>query len=87
MAWAYDRPDGGRGFGFTGGHVHWNWANPNFRKLMLNAITWCAKADVPKGGVAVKTLTLEDLEANQDEPQPKDFNREAMREQIKKWNE
>ncbi len=87
VAWARERPDGGRGFGFTGGHVHWNWANPNFRKLMLNAITWCAKVEVPEGGVPSKTVTLEEIEANQDEPQPKDFNREAMREQIKKWNE
>ncbi|RMG38982.1 MAG: DUF1080 domain-containing protein, partial [Planctomycetota bacterium] len=27
VAWAYQRPDGGRGFGFTGGHVHWNWGH------------------------------------------------------------
>ena len=44
--------DGGRGFGFTGGHVHWNWADPNFRKLVLNAIVWCAKAEVPPEGVS-----------------------------------
>jgi type 1 glutamine amidotransferase len=87
VAWAHERQDGGRGFGFTGGHVHWNWANPNFRKLMLNAITWCAKAEVPKEGVPSKALTLEDLAANQDETPPKNFNREAMQAQIKKWNE
>ncbi|TXH01385.1 MAG: hypothetical protein E6R05_05725, partial [Candidatus Moraniibacteriota bacterium] len=23
-AWAFERPDGGRSFGFTGGHFHWN---------------------------------------------------------------
>ena len=27
MMWAYNRPDGGRGFGFTGGHKHINWGN------------------------------------------------------------
>ena len=32
VAWAFDRPDGGRGFGFTGLHNHLNWRNPNFRK-------------------------------------------------------
>jgi hypothetical protein len=26
MAWAYERPNGGRGFGFTGGDIHKNWA-------------------------------------------------------------
>src|SRR5262249_36817890 len=40
VAWAFERADGGRGFGFTGGHFHRNWANDNFRKLVLNAILW-----------------------------------------------
>ncbi|NQZ58428.1 MAG: ThuA domain-containing protein, partial [Lentisphaeraceae bacterium] len=26
LLWAYERQDGGRGFGFTGGHFHNNWA-------------------------------------------------------------
>ena len=39
---------GGRGFGFTGGHDHWNWGDPNFRKLVLNAIVWCAQGEVPE---------------------------------------
>ena len=38
VAWAAERENGGRGFGFTGGHFHWNWADPNFRKVVLNAI-------------------------------------------------
>lgn len=66
-AWAFERPDGGRGFGFTGGHFHANWGNDNQRKLLLNAILWTAKADVPAEGVASK-VTAEELEANQDEP-------------------
>ncbi len=51
LAWAVERPDGGRGFGFTGGHDHKNWGNPNFRKLVLNAILWIAKVEVPSSGV------------------------------------
>ncbi|NIP92476.1 MAG: ThuA domain-containing protein, partial [Akkermansiaceae bacterium] len=27
VAWAYERPNGGRGFGFTGGHFHQNWGH------------------------------------------------------------
>jgi hypothetical protein len=69
-AWAFERKDGGRGFGFTGGHVHWNWGDDNFRKLVLNAIAWCAKADVPADGVGIKPVSQEELEANQDEPKP-----------------
>jgi len=41
-AWAYERPGGGRGFGYTGGHYHANWDNTNARELVLNAIEWVA---------------------------------------------
>ncbi len=68
MMWAVERPDGGRGFGFTGGHFHDNWGNENFRKTILNALLWLAKVDVPKDGVP-STLTKEDLDANLD-PKP-----------------
>lgn len=42
LAWAYERPGGGRGFGYTGGHFHANWENDNVRQLVLNAIAWTA---------------------------------------------
>ena len=85
VAWARVRPDGGRGFGFTGGHWHWNWANDNFRTVVLNGIAWVAKLDIPPGGVPSKTPTLEALEANQDKPQPKDFDREKVRKMMEHW--
>jgi putative membrane-bound dehydrogenase-like protein len=83
MAWAAERDGGGRGFGFTGGHDHWNWGDPNFRKVMLNAIVWCAHGEVPKSGVESPTVTLKDLESNQDYPVPPGFNREDIRKRIK----
>ncbi len=82
VAWAAEREDGGRGFGFTGGHFHWNWGDPNFRKVVLNAIVWCAKGEVPEEGVQVKPITLAELEKNQDEPQPASFNRDAIRQRL-----
>ena len=51
MMWAIERADGGRGVGFTGGHVHKNWLEPNYRKVVLNALLWISKVDVPTGGV------------------------------------
>ena len=39
--------------GFTGGHFHDNWGNENFRKVVLNAIVWVAKGDVPPQGIPV----------------------------------
>jgi len=70
VSWAYERPQGGRGFGFTGGHFHWNWANDDFRKIVLNALVWISGGDVPPGGVPSRTPTRTDLEANQDYPPP-----------------
>ncbi len=51
VAWARERSDGGRGFGATLGHFHTNWQSVNFRRMVLNAIVWVAKRDVPAGGV------------------------------------
>ena len=62
LAWAYNRPAGGRGFGFTGGHIHANWKNDSFRKLVLNAIVWTAQMDVPQNGVSTATPSLEELD-------------------------
>jgi hypothetical protein len=65
MMWVYERPDGGRGLGFTGGHTHTNWGDPNQRKVMLNGLLWLAKVDVPAKGV-VDHITAEDLTQNLD---------------------
>jgi hypothetical protein len=61
MAWAYERPAGGRGFGFTGLHVHGNLANDSVRKCLLNGAAWIAKLEIPKDGVPSKTPSEEDL--------------------------
>ena len=65
MMWAVQRDDGGRGFGFTGGHKHVNWGNENYRKVVLNALLWIAKVEVPVTGVA-STISEADLAANLD---------------------
>ncbi len=62
VAWASEQDGRGRGFGFTGGHDHWNWGNDDFRKLVLNAIVWCAGAEVPPDGVSSNSLSRGELE-------------------------
>jgi type 1 glutamine amidotransferase len=69
LAWAYERPEGGRGFGCTGAHFHKNWENDDFRKLMLNALVWTAGLDVPADGVS-SAVSADDLAANLDDKQP-----------------
>ncbi|MDB5321942.1 MAG: rane-bound dehydrogenase domain protein [Phycisphaerales bacterium] len=70
MVWVAENKDpaynGQRGFGCTGGHVHWNWAQDSFRKAILNAIVWTAKGEVPTNGVESKRPTVQDLLANMD---------------------
>ena len=82
VAWAFDRADGGRGFGFTGLHRHWNFKDDDFRKLVLNAIAWTAKIDIPEDGIATKTPTEAELEANQD--YPKRVNRPGRKKRAAK---
>lgn len=67
LMWGIERPDGGRGVGFTGGHYHRNWSVDGFRKMVLNAIVWTAGVEVPADGVKSKPLTEEELNANLDD--------------------
>tara|TARA_R100001143_G_C3359413_1_gene134598 strand:+ start:5172 stop:6059 length:888 start_codon:yes stop_codon:yes gene_type:complete len=65
MSWVVDRKDGGRGFGFTGGHFHDNWGIDGFRTIVLNSLVWISGVDVPMEGVQC-TVTDEDLDENLD---------------------
>jgi hypothetical protein len=85
VAWARERKDAGRGFGFTGGHDHWNWGNRDFRTLVLNAIVWTAHGTVPEGGVPSKDLSVKDLQANQDYDVPGDFNPARIQAMLDEW--
>src|SRR5258706_8327254 len=67
VAWACQRPGGGRGFGFTGGPLSKNWGKRDFRKLGANWILWTARIGVPADGVRTK-ISAEELWEN---PYPK----------------
>lgn len=57
LGWVYEGA-GVRTFGFTGGHYHRNWADDNFRKLVLNGIVWTASVEVPAEGVRSKVSPM-----------------------------
>ncbi|NUN97434.1 MAG: ThuA domain-containing protein [Candidatus Omnitrophica bacterium] len=61
VAWAVERADGGRGFGFTGGHFLGNFFVENFRRMILNAILWTAHVEVPAGGVETRESRIRAL--------------------------
>jgi type 1 glutamine amidotransferase len=54
IAWAYERPDGGRSFGFGGMHYHKLWENASLRRLIAQGILWTLKLPIPKEGLPVK---------------------------------
>jgi type 1 glutamine amidotransferase len=65
MMWVVENKNRQRGFGFTGGHIHKNWGNDDFRKVVLNALVWAAHGEVPKDGIPSK-VTAEELAQNLD---------------------
>ncbi len=87
MAWATeDSATHHRGFGCSGGHVHWNWGHNQFRKFFLNAIVWTAGLDVPVDGVSPGVVTIDDMLQNHDEPIPADFNKARYQAMFDEWN-
>jgi len=78
LLWVVERPDGGRGMGFTGGHWHWSWGDDDFRTAVLNGIAWITRIDIPKDGIPSETPTLTELKENQDYPPRKDMTQQDV---------
>ena len=51
VAWVFERPDGGRSFGFVGLHFHANWQLPVYRRFVVQGVRWTLKLPIPEGGV------------------------------------
>src|SRR6266568_811159 len=47
VGWAFERPDGGRSFATTLGHPYKNFQIEPFRRMIVNAILWSARVNVP----------------------------------------
>jgi type 1 glutamine amidotransferase len=54
VAWSWERPDGGRSFGFSGLHFHDNWKLPEYRRLAAQGILWTLKLPIPEQGLPVE---------------------------------
>ena len=50
VGFAYERPDGGRSFSFTGLDAHSAWSLAGMRQLVVNGVLWSAQCDVPTKG-------------------------------------
>jgi hypothetical protein len=60
VAWAWERPDGGRSFGFSGLHFHDNWRLRPYRRLVAQGVLWTLRRPIPAEGLPVQ-VTDEDL--------------------------
>lgn len=47
VAWAWERPDRGRSFGFSGLHFHRNWQHAAYRRLVAQGIVWTLNLPIP----------------------------------------
>ena len=66
LMWGLERPDGGRGIGFTGGHWHHNWAHDLQRNAVLTGMLWVAGAKIPESGVQSTAVSEAELNKNLD---------------------
>lgn len=78
IAWAHERKDGGRAFGFTGCDLHKNWEAEGQRRLVVNGILWTAKVKVPAEGAAV-AIDPADLGANMDRKEAAPVKKKATK--------
>ncbi len=83
VAWAFEPDIGGRSFGFTGGHNHWNWSDRNQILLLTNAIRWAAGEEIESSGATALTPAIESLIKSQDEPIPADFHISHVKQQYR----
>ncbi|MCC5908338.1 MAG: ThuA domain-containing protein [Balneolaceae bacterium] len=86
VAWAFERPNGGRSFGFTGGHYHWNWGHNQFRRVVANAIVWTAGLEVPENGLQFSSITALQLAELTDDPIPDDWDHQEIQDMLDEAN-
>jgi type 1 glutamine amidotransferase len=53
VCWSWERPDGGRSFGFVGIHFHSNWQRPEYRRLVVQGILWTLQLPISEEGLGV----------------------------------
>ena len=70
IGWTFERSGGGRSFGFTGGHFHWNWGHEHYRRLVLNGIAWSAGVKIPERGMPSSDLSFAQLDHGMDGDTP-----------------
>lgn len=60
VAWAWERADQGRSFGFSGLHFHRNWQHEAYRRMIVQGVVWTMGLPIPEQGLDVE-INPEDL--------------------------
>lgn len=53
VCWAWDRPDRGRSFGFSGLHFHDNWKRLEYRRVIIQGVLWTLGQSIPPTGLTL----------------------------------
>ncbi len=61
ISWSWQRPDGGRSFGFSGLHFHENWRQETYRRLVAQGILWTMNIEIPEAGLKLGDVPEEDF--------------------------
>ncbi len=72
VAWGYERPRGGRSFGFTGLDAHSAWELPGLRQLIVNGVLWSAGGEIPTTGAPcqIEKTALDAMLTPREAPKP-----------------
>lgn len=60
VGWAWQRPDGGRSFGFSGCHFHENWGRAEYQRFLSQGVLWTLRLTPPSDGFPAN-ISPEDL--------------------------
>jgi hypothetical protein len=60
VAWAWQRSDGGRSFGYTGCHYHENWSRPEYQRFLSQGVLWTLNLTPPSEGFPAE-VTADDV--------------------------
>lgn len=79
VAWAFERQEGGRSFGFTGLHYLFALEHQQLRTLLLNAIVWTAGIEVPEEGIRSGLSATVSIESQRKESAQKTITKAMVR--------
>jgi hypothetical protein len=67
VSWAWERPNGGRSFGFVGLHFNENWGEETYRRFVSRGVLWTLHMDEPEDGLS---LAYDKKDVEEPRPQP-----------------